>query len=347
MMHGSLSITATSQAQRRSWGKGVLAAPEEVASGLWAVALPMPGSQMPYSLGYAVLASDGVHIVDPGWHHDATFAVWEAFLADHGRSLRDTATLVITHSHADHLGAAARVREISGARVLMSQTEARVLAREHRQMPADKRFTGWGVPEESRAELFSPASTEEAVDRPEPDALFVDGEEIVLGGRGGLELVARPTPGHTDGHTCFVAERAGVILTGDHVLPQINPGIGLGPAPDSDPLIDGLKSLRAMRAYDHLEVLPGHEYRFRGLAARSEQIAAHHLRRTRAIAELVPMLGDAPVWEYARRSPWSRGWEGTRGFMRVSALTQTELHLAAVRDGRAGPWLSGDWAADR
>lgn len=367
---------AVSEAQRRSWAQAEIAAPEEIAPGFWAVALPMQSAGMPYSFGYAVLAGDGgVHIIDPGWSGEATLAVWKAFLAEHGRGLTDVATLLITHGHVDHLGAAPEIREISGARLLMSETESRVLAAETTRIPDADRLDAWGVPVEARAELVSPRAESEQsssgatsgpgngagassgsgnsaaakTDAPVPDAVFTDGERIALGGSprgsGGLELVVKLTPGHTDGHACFVAESVGAILTGDHVLPQINPGIGLGTAPGSDPLIDDLTSLSAMRPYDHLQVLPGHEYRFRGLALRSEQIAAHHLRRTREIAALLPELGDAPVWEYARRSPWSRGWEGTTGFMRVSALMQTELHLGAIRDGRAEPWLAGDWPA--
>ena len=346
MSNAQSRIAATSEAQRGAWGRGLVAEAEEVRPGLWAVALPMPGARMPSSFGYAFLGEEGVHIVDPGWRAEETVAHWERFLAARGRAVSEIRTLLITHSHPDHLGAAERLIERSGARLVMSAAEASVLGSgvhvgsDPEQQAA--RLARWGVPAALRDELAAMSETERPSEPIAADRLLADGERIRLGGR---ELTAHASPGHTGGHVCFELECDGVILTGDHVLPQISPGIGLGALPGSSPLLDYLGSLRAMVRFDAHEVLPGHEFRFRGLAARSEQIAAHHLRRTRAVAALVPELGDAPVWEYAARSPWSRGWDAMSGFLLISGLVQTELHLDAVRSGGAEEWMRGEWAS--
>lgn len=334
-------FTATSQAQRTAWGLGQVAEPEEVRPGLWAVGLPIPAGNMPSSFGYAFIDGPDVHLVDPGWRGDRVVGVWERFLRDRGRDLAAIRTIVMTHSHPDHLGSAEALRQRSGASVVFAAREGRVLnapeATEGYAAAHQSRLLRWGVPAEVRAQLT------ELKDEERPSAPILADLELHDRDRldfGVATLTARLTPGHTGGHTCFVAESLGVLLSGDHVLPQINPGLGLGSLPGDMPVIDYLESLEAMREFDHLEALPGHEYRFRGLGWRGEQIAAHHLRRTRAVAELRGELGDAPVWEYAKRSPWSRGFDGMRGFLLVSALMQTELHLEAVRSGRADAWLA-------
>lgn len=195
----------------------------------------------------------------------------------------------------------------------------------------------WGVPADDYDEFLALIlHADQPLPQIDVDALLAHGETLELAGH---TLTAVITSGHTAGHLSLVIDDLGVIFTGDHVLPQINPGLGLGNLPGSNPLIDYLTSLRAMRAFDAYEALPGHEFRFKGLATRSDQIAAHHLSRTRAVADLVPELGESPVWEYAKRLPWSRGWDGMRGFLRISALTQTNLHLEAVHSGEAEAWL--------
>lgn len=334
-----------STAQQEAWSNRLVAAPEEVLPGLWAVAMPMPGEGMPSSFAYAVIDADRVHIIDPGWGTPANLALWGDVLQRLGRTVNDVETILITHAHPDHIGLAPLLRESSEARILMSNVESSVMhgaVQTHMQeiqIVAD-RLQRWGVPDEVREQQLRDLTERDEPDVFEADTLLNHGDTVQLGA---FSLQVLETPGHTTGHLCFVDEAAGIIFTGDHVLPGINPGLGLGSTPGSDPLTDYLGSLHAMTRYDALQVLPGHEYRFTGLADRAAYIAAHHLRRTRAIAGLVPELRDAPVWEYASRSPWSRGWERMSGFLLHSALTQTEVHLDAVRSGRADPWLHGDW----
>ena len=339
-------VRPTSIAQQRAWRDETVADPEEVAPGLWAVCVPMLVTRMPSSLGYALFDRDGVCIIDPGWSHDTNLGVWEKFLKTHDRSVTDIHTILITHSHMDHIGLADHLREASGAKIMMSAVETTVLHGTPKTQMRDEdifaeRLERWGLPEDVQTQQKAQLKVSTKQPLTQIDRELHDGETVTVAGR---TLRAILTPGHTTGHMCLIDEASQLIFTGDHVLPGINPGLGLGSTPTSDPVTDYFSSLQAMVQFDDYEVLPGHEFRFRGLADRSEYIAAHHLRRTRAIATLVPELGDAPVWEYASRSPWTRGWGRMEGFILHSALTQTELHLEAVRSGRAEPWLNGEWA---
>jgi glyoxylase-like metal-dependent hydrolase (beta-lactamase superfamily II) len=56
-----------------------------------------------------------------------------------------------------------------------------------------------------------------------PDEWLLPGPRTVLADR---ELDVVPTPGHTTGHVVFDDAAAGLMFTGDHVLPHITPSIG-------------------------------------------------------------------------------------------------------------------------
>ena len=120
-----------------------------------------------------------------------------------------------------------------------------------------------------------------------PDRLLEDGD---LADLPGWWLRAVHTPGHTPGHLCFAEERTGLLFSGDHVLPRITPNISTSFDGLADPLRDYLTRSAAVGAAEPDEVLPAHEWRFRGLAERTAAIAAHHEHR---LAELLDAVRGA------------------------------------------------------
>lgn len=333
-------VEIRSRAQAEAWAAGRLAPAERVADGVWALCVPMPGPGLPFTIAYALTGDDGVHLIDAGWDDDESLAALTAGLAESGHTLGDVRTVVATHFHPDHLGLSGRLRALAGARVVLSATDHTILTQAAaRETPeaheADLRT--WGVPRERWAGLPARGRDTLAHSTGEPDIALADGDVLRLAGHT-LRVLA--TPGHSGGHICLIDDERRLLYSGDHVLPGINPGVGIGALPDADPLADYLDSLDRLGPYDDYDVLPGHEYRFTGLAARRAQIAAHHLRRTAEVAALLSELGDAPVWEYARRLTWSHGWEGLHGFHLLSALRQTALHRDFVRSGHADRYLS-------
>jgi len=134
------------------------------------------------------------------------------------------------------------------------------------------------------------------------------------------------TPGHTPGHLCFVDERSRRLFSGDHVLPRITPNISVQRGAPPDPLGDYLDSLARTRDLDVDEVLPAHEWRFRGLPGRIDAITAHHERR---LAELLDAIRRGPgstPWQLAGELTWSRPWDQYNGQMRIFAVTETAAH---------------------
>lgn len=332
------AIQPLSGALREAWDGGARSAPEQLAPDVWAFAVPIPGGMLPSTLAYGLLSDDGgVHLIDPGWPDDEAFEAVSAALAAIGRRLSDVRTVIATHFHPDHLGLCGRIRQETGASVLFSADERLVLAQETKGGRRDRAaydllLESWGVPLERRGDLRAEFDRPALVADLDPDRLLRDGDVVDLPGHV-LRVVA--TPGHTGGHICLVDEGRELIYVGDHVLPRIYSGVGIGTCRAEQALSDLIDSLDRLARYDEMQVLPGHEFPYRGLKARRSQIVRHHLRRTREVAALLPELGDAPIWEYARRMTWTGGWELLRGFSLHSALRQTAMHLELVRTGRA------------
>jgi glyoxylase-like metal-dependent hydrolase (beta-lactamase superfamily II) len=167
-----------------------------------------------------------------------------------------------------------------------------------------------------------------------PDRELADGD---LADVPGWRLRALHTPGHTPGHLCFVDEATRRFFSGDHILPRITPNISLHPFHhQAGPLADYLTSLAKVRDLEVSEIMPAHEWRFRGLAERADAIAAHHERRLEELLAAIAAHPDSTSWFLAGQLTWSRSWDQYSGRMRISAVTETAAHVVElVRRGLA------------
>lgn len=317
-------------------------APDQVRDGIWSIPLPMQQPGNPFSLCYLIAGDDGsLHLIDTGYDGDENWRLFRSALGGFGLAIDDIASVFVTHLHPDHLGMTERLRAASGASIGM-------LRREHLGLaavaaggltPPTGLLEGWGVPPERRPELSIPLGADlVARGIPTIDRDFEPGDTLDVPGR---EIEVLWTPGHTAGSACVVDPAAGLVFTGDTVLPKIFSGLGLGDrgltgSAATNPIADYLDSLTSLARYDDLEVAPGHGYRFRGLIERNAELAEHHLHRSRAAAAVIRDDPDATVWEVASRLRWTVGWQNLRSFYLLSALSQTVLHLDF---GRANPSL--------
>ncbi|WP_322786955.1 MBL fold metallo-hydrolase [Paraburkholderia sprentiae] len=62
---------------------------------------------------HLIIGEEGCVLVDTGTPGSEDKI--ERALAKHGRGFRDVSLIVVTHAHTDHAGAAARLRELTGA----------------------------------------------------------------------------------------------------------------------------------------------------------------------------------------------------------------------------------------
>lgn len=329
----SCMVEVTGTAQREAWLANADPPVERVRPGLWSIPVPLPGSPLRYVLVYAFELPDGVAIVDSGWDVPAAWAALTAGLETAGYQIGDVRVVLITHVHPDHYGLAGRVRAESGAWIGLHRLEAESLPGRYGDVEA---LVASGVAwmlragaDEPEARVLSGSSRElmPFVRMAEPDRYLADGELV---GLPGWSLRAVWTPGHTPGHLCFHEERTGVFLSGDHVLPRISPNVAAHQLAQPDPLRDFLDSLAKVGELDVGEVLPAHEYRFRGLADRVADLRAHHEQR---LAELLGLVRDKPgssTLELSQRLSWRRPWVDITGFHRRAAIGETLAHLALL-----------------
>lgn len=99
--------------------------------------------------------------------------------------------IVNTHGHFDHVGGNGKVREATGAKLLVSEADTPFLSR------AAKSAATYGLSAEN-----SPA----------PDAFLTDGMVLTVGKEA---FTAIPTPGHTPGGFCLYNEKEATLITGD------------------------------------------------------------------------------------------------------------------------------------
>lgn len=344
------AIEVTGAAQERSWLDAVMPPVEQVRPGLWSVPVPIPANPLRYVLVYAIELRDGVALVDAGWNTDDAWRALVAGLGVAGFGVGDVRAVLITHIHPDHYGLAGRVREESGAWVALHPADAALLPARY-GMDVDDLLAGMrrllrqcGVPKEVVAELSAASmGIRDFVRLAEPDVLLEDGGRIALEG---CDLVALHTPGHSPGHVCFHDRARELLLSGDHVLPRISPNITVHAQQSGNPLADFLDALLRIRDLDVGEVLPAHEWRFRPLRERVDDLMAHHHERLAETLAAVAAQPGLTCWEATLRLRWSRGWAQITGFMRRAAVGETLAHLVYLEsrgDVRCEDTLPARW----
>lgn len=310
-------------------------APAHLGQGIWSLPVPLPGNPLRYVVPYALEVPGGLVLIDAGWDDDEPWTALVDGLASMGAIPEDVRGVLVTHAHPDHYGLAPRLREISGAWVALHPADRHMLAADRAE--AEARFARglrW-----LRAMGASPEDIESWVEVKEvalgmmlaglPDRELVHGD--VVADVPGFELLAVHTPGHTDGHVCFLDPGRGVLFSGDHVLAKISPNINTMGSLLSNPLGAYLNSLQVVGDLDVNLALPAHVEPIAKLRERVAELLAHHEERlAEMLGTLLAAASELTTYDVACRQPWKRGWDGLVGQMRRAALGETHAHLVEL-----------------
>jgi len=254
---------------------------ENIVENFYMITLPMP-FRLKHVHVFALVHDGGVALFDTGVNSPETFLKLEGSLKKIGKTVKDIDRIYISHFHTDHCGIAGRIREISGATIFMSPVDGERIRLDQQGDLNEtllRTFYGrHGLEEKSIEALIRLLQFFRSATLPFEADRYLDAYEWhTLGGR---EFQILPAPGHTRGQVCFFFRNEGVLLSGDHVLPQITPNLSPDPyAPDFRPLRSFLDSLQQMKDLPVTRVYPAHGQPFAPLRGRIEEIVEHHGER--------------------------------------------------------------------
>ncbi|MBM9461188.1 MBL fold metallo-hydrolase [Nocardioides sp. zg-536] len=319
--------------EARTYRERRVASPGAVVDGVWAVPVPLHGSPLRSVTVHLLESSAGLVLVDAGYEHPGCWTAFRDGLATLGLGVEEICAVLLSHNHPDHVGFADRVRQASGAEVVIHREDdfdhQRAIGRGGFLDQLRRALPAAGVPAETAQRMYDEAvkvahHAEDLV----PDRILDGDTDLTYG-----DLVVRVlhTPGHTPGHTVHVAH--GVVLTGDTMMPEGPTQLAIPSLPGDAPARDLLATLTRIRDLAaHGEVhaaAPAHQYAYRDVAERATELLEHHAgERERALEVAATHGAGASAWDVAPHLRWAKPWEdlghGTRRF----ALMHTAALLA-------------------
>lgn len=265
----------------------------EPAPGLFRLVLPLPWPGLERVNAYLLAGSDGCTLVDCGMYlPDSPTEGWGdlvAALDAAGTKPDDVGRLVITHTHIDHYGLAARVVAETGCELWMHEASEHDLESyrhpEHSVERLRELFADHGVTEDELEELTAFEDWTRFVSGiVAPTTALTGGETFRVGER---EWEVVYTPGHASSHICLWSPADRLLISGDHLLPTITPHIDFERHGEEDPLGEFLDSLARVERLEPALVLPGHGSPFEDGAERARIVARHHDRRLGSILQVI------------------------------------------------------------
>jgi glyoxylase-like metal-dependent hydrolase (beta-lactamase superfamily II) len=253
------------------------------------ITLPMP-FRLKHVHVFALIHDGGVALFDTGVNSPETFLKLESSLKQLGRTIMDIDRIYISHFHTDHCGIAGRIKELSGAVIYMSPVDADRIRSDQRGNLNVKLLRTFyrlhGLTERTIEGLVRLLEFFQKATIPFEANQFLEAHECQTLGDRTFEIL--PAPGHTRGQVCFFFRNEGILLSCDHVLPQITPNLSPDPYhPGFHPLKSFMESLKEMKNLPVSRVYPAHGDPFADLKSRAEEIIEHHRERSGLILDSV------------------------------------------------------------
>ncbi len=302
------------------------------------MSLPIPAPSPDHVNSYLVRGDNGCLLVDTGWHTETAFASMKDQLAEAGVGFEDITQIVITHVHPDHYGLAGKLKQLSRASIALHHLEAELIKSRYINMDSLIRRMGqWlranGVPAGDATRLSTASASMVRFVTPTLPDITLHGGEVITSGSFSFRVLW--SPGHSPGHISLYEPQQKVLVSGDHILADFTPNIGLHPQSGVNPLAEYLGSLRAIGQTEVSLVLPGHGQPFAGARQRIEQIIHHHEERKSAILRALDSMPKT-AYQIATAIDWKQGdeesgWDRLGLWDRRMAVLETLSHLEAMR----------------
>jgi glyoxylase-like metal-dependent hydrolase (beta-lactamase superfamily II) len=198
-----------------------------------------------------------------------------AALATLGRTMGDVEAIVLTHAHGDHMGSAARIKDVSrapvhvhGADVELARGRARRQYERHYVRDLTRGFAWRSLLFFARSGATKPPPVHELVEFAHGETLDIPGRPVVI-----------HTPGHTAGSSCLALPFREILFTGDALVTlsivtgERTPRIMPGSFNDNSPA--ALESLNELRGSNARWIMPGHGEPWHGSVDAAIDLAHH------------------------------------------------------------------------
>ncbi|RME44289.1 MAG: MBL fold metallo-hydrolase [Chloroflexi bacterium] len=218
--------------------------PQEIAPGVFHLRLGFRGQ---VSNGYIWISERGPVVIDAG-PPGAGQAIIDALTAL-GYRPQHLVALVATHGDFDHVGGLAALKRWSYAPVIAAEADVPLI---EGRVNHRTRLHPRSISQRVMAAVAGLATR--VMGSPEPvtvDLVLTPASDVTLGG-----LRPIPTPGHTAGHTSFLAPEAGVLFTGDAILN--NRGLSLPIAIATEDMDQARRSIRHLATFSFNVACFGH-----------------------------------------------------------------------------------------
>jgi glyoxylase-like metal-dependent hydrolase (beta-lactamase superfamily II) len=271
----------------------------EVAAGVFELGLPIPFEEGRVNV-FLLPEGAAVDMIDCGMSSEESLELVRQAVREVGGAGARLRRLVVTHIHPDHYGAAGALvgggADLYLHRLEVPMVHPRYLELEQLVIEVGLYLEVNGVPEAEAEEMRNASRVLRDFVNPAAPAVQLDGAETIELGRRRLRV--EWTPGHSPGHVCLFDPDASLLFSGDDLLPDTSPNIGLHPQSTPNPLDDYLAGLQRLARLGPALVLPAHGRPFTDAAAVVHAMTAHHQRRK---AQVVEILGERELsgWEVA------------------------------------------------
>ena len=315
----------------------------KIASGLYAIAVPLPNHPLKNLNAYVVTGPRNL-LIDTGFRQKECRDALLAGLQELGISMEHT-DIFLTHLHSDHTGLAPEIRG-KNTKIFIGEKDLSHMPGPHstfRWADSDDRFAAEGFPrdlltiltERNPAQGLSPIPYDGYLPV-KPGDVFSYGEH---------RFTAVHTPGHTPGHMCLWEAETGICLLGDHVRFDITPNITRWMGV-SDSLGDYLQALRDIQTLPVTVPLPAHRQVHMDFQARCQQLIAHHGTRCQEVLTILSSGEPMTAWDVAAHMTWrirARNWEEFPTPQKWFAVGEAMAHLDhLISLGQVVRWKDGD-----
>ena len=249
--------------------------------------LPLPFRLNHINL-FLIDTNDGWVIIDAGIYSEQTKKYWQSIL-NGLMSAKPINKIIITHHHVDHIGFAAELANITGAKCYTSQAEMAHAQFIFNLSPSEfsellaSIYSRYGLPS-SEIELGRNDSSRYRRYVPElPIFNKFSQADIILGTSSRWKC--RIDSGHSSGQISLFNDLDKLYLPTDFLLPRISPNISADLRDiDKDVLGDYLIYLTDISNLDpETKIYPGHDWPFKNGNKRAKDLIKHHNKRLKIL----------------------------------------------------------------